>query len=315
MTKIIRCLILAHKSVQQVERLVNQLNHPQILIFIHLDKKMEITQDEICHLGRLHKNIYIYPKRNSNYLDNYSLVDTTIELVKFARSIQSDSGYYVLLSGQDYLIKPLVSFVDYLSTNYPKPFIDCTPYDDNNWMHFKFHYPVLCYRILHTRAKVTSIIVKKTLGLCARILSTFTFPKYRLLNRMSLFNIPLYGGSAWWILSDLIIDEILSLMLKYPDFINLYKLAFTPEETFFQTLCMQTSQAYLVDVNSKEQRTQNCLTYANFMPPTGEGFIGHPYVLKKKDWEWLSQRHEFIARKFDIDEDEEILNLIDRKYK
>lgn len=213
------------------------------------------------------------------------MVDTTIELVKFARSIQSDSGYYVLLSGQDYLIKPLVSFVDYLSTNYPKPFIDCTPYDDNNWMYFKFHYPVLCYRILHMRAKVKRIIVKKNLGLCARILSTFTFPKYRLLNRMSLFNIPLYGGSAWWILSDLIIDEILSLILKYPEFINLYKLAFTPEETFFQTLCMQTSQAYLVDVNSKEQRIQNCLTYANFMPPTGEGFVGHPYVLRKKDWE------------------------------
>lgn len=306
---ILRCLILVHKNITQLERLISQLNHPDIYIFIHIDRKMIISDNEIKRLINIHDRIYLLPTRFSNYLDCFSLVETTIELIKFARSIQPTGGYYMLMSGQDYCIKPVRNLINYLSDNYPKPFIDCTPYDLTNWIYYKFRKTIFQHKLFQYRIQSPSAL-NILIRIFAKALDILTPESFSIYNKIKDFHIPLYGGSAWWVLPDITINEIIDLLPIYKDFVNLYKYSFTPEETFFQTFTMLTSQSALVPVNPIDQVSQNCLTYANFSP-LGKASVGHPFILQESDLVWLLERKEFVARKFDMTIDHVIMDKID----
>lgn len=306
--KKIACLLLVHKNISQVLRLCTCLQHDSIEVFVHLDKKMKVRKDEWETLRTLPNKIHIMPKRVSCFLDEWSLIKATMNLVMYARDILGGNvGYYVLMSGQDYLIKPISNLVNHLRINYPKPFIDCTPRSDINWVAEKFaHTKIRIYA-----RKLRRITQLRGFLLLSLYIEKLTSKNLILYNKLQRFNIPFYGGSAWWALPDKAIDEIINFYLNKKEFIDVYKWSDTPEETFFQTIIMQTSIADSVEVNNPDERAQNCLTYANFETSTKE-FVGHPHVIGIEDYEWLVKKEQYIARKFDIDVDSDIFDKLDQ---
>ena len=307
MKKNVACLVLVHKNFSQLLRLCNSLRHSNVKIFIHIDKKMKISKEEIKLLGEYQDNICVLPKRYSCFLDEWSLIEATLALINYAKeTLRENVGYYVLMSGQDYLIKPITDFVDFLHDNYPRPFIDCTPRSTDNWVGEKF---------AHTRLRIYARKLRHIVGvrgflLLSLYLERLIPQRYTLYNQLKKFNINLFGGSAWWVLPDGVIDEIIAFVNENPEFIKLYKWSDTPEETFFQTLIMQGRFRSLVQVNDPEEREQNCLTYANFETPT-KSFTGHPHIITIEDYDCLVCKEQFIARKFDIAVDCDIIDKLD----
>jgi hypothetical protein len=135
--------------------------------------------------------------------------------------------------------------------------------------------------------------------------------KYQQLKK---FNIGFYGGSAWWILPDIIVEGIMDIVHNNKKLINCYKRTWTPEETFFQTFAMMTRHANLVHINPVDQVAQSSLTYANFSTPT-QKFVGHPHIITVDSWPWVKQQttNRFFARKFDASVDSEIFDIIDKE--
>lgn len=124
--------------------------------------------------------------------------------------------------------------------------------------------------------------------------------------------VAIYGGSSWWCLPDIMIEEIIN-DIRHNNWIRkLLMKTYTPEETVFQTLVMRTNFASQVSINPIERFTQNCLTYANFHVP-GKSFKGHPYTITVHDLSRILTRDEFFARKFDYDIDASVLDVIDSK--
>ena len=66
----------------------------------------------------------------------------------------------------------------------------------------------------------------------------------------------------------------------------------------------------MIDVNAPDAVLQNCMTYAYFFDDEHEP-TGHPYILRKDNFDMLKSRKELFARKFDIEVDSEILDVID----
>ena len=308
MKKDIACLILVHKNIYQVLRLCNSLRHESVKIFVHLDKKMKVSDEERRMLQESSENLYVIPERMSCFLDEWSLVKATMALITNAREILRDNvGYYILMSGQDYLIKPVAELVEFLQINYPRPFIDCTPRSTSNWVYEKF---------AHTKLRIFARKLRRIIGVrgflfISLYLEKIVPKKSVIYNKLRRFRIPLYGGSAWWALPDKAIDEITGFYLNKKEFIDEYKWSDTPEETFFQTIIMQTSIADYVIINDPDERAQNCLTYANFETPTKE-FVGHPHVIRAEDYSWLVEKEQYIARKFDLDIDSSIFDKLDQ---
>lgn len=307
----IACLILAHKNVQQLKRLCDVLSRNGLFVFIHIDKKWKLTEEDISIITNLDRKCHVIDTRISTFLDHRSLVDATLALVREAHD-KIHPAYYILMSAQDYPIKPINDLKELLTKNYPKPYIDCTPYDESNWLYYKFRWSILSYYIENIKHHCKYIFIRRVISRIFRDMENYLIPaSLKTSNWLIKHGVQLYGGSAWWCLPDKAIDDILYDIETNTKLFEFYQKTYTPEETFFQTFVMRSSVANMVDLNAKETRSQNCLTYANFETPTKK-FVGHPHIISDEDWVWIRQKPEYIARKFDTRLYPVVFDLIDR---
>ncbi|MCB2312378.1 beta-1,6-N-acetylglucosaminyltransferase [Clostridium tagluense] len=122
-------------------------------------------------------------------------------------------------------------------------------------------------------------------------------PKYKL-----PWNISLWGGSQWWCLTRECIYYIYYFIMKNPAYIEYCKHLVVPDEIFFQTIVM--------NLNFKSNIVNDGLKYIDFdsAPPPKN----HPVTLSKEHFSTLSNSTSLFARKFDIEYDYEILDMIDK---
>ena len=306
-------LIIAHKNAEQVAKLIKSLDDSDLDIYIHLDKKWKITLKELEMIKNASRNVSIIKKRISGFLDTWSLCEITIELIREALKKEQDYKYFILLSGQDYPIKTIEYIKWYLGKEYPKPIIDCTPLAKDNWIYSGFKWIRIhpYYRMVE---KITaSRIIRKLLLLpvyAIQVLITFFLKSPY--SRLKKAGCDLYGGSAWWILPKEIVSDCVNEVEKNTSIIKAFRLKNTPEETFFQTMAMRSSFRDQVDLNDIYEIKQNCMTYAYFFDEEHEA-TGHPYVLTEKNFDMLRHRNELFARKFDLNIDRTIFELLDEK--
>lgn len=309
-------MIMAHKDFAHVKRLVDKCVSNDTRVILHFDSKMQVSQEDINALTN-GGGVYLSSNRLSGALDDRSLVDIVFEMISTASKVEKEENihfdYYLLLSGQDYLTKPIWFINQKLQESYPKSYIDCTPYDRNNWIFHKFrgNDGYRKYRDWITKHFPKRNIIRKAIGATSRL--------YRKMNEilhnsdydhLKKVDCDIYGGSAWWILSDKIIDFVVSEYINQPKYIQILLKSYTPEETFFQTVAKKSSLGKDIAVNPKEMVAQNCKTWAYFSDD-GKPFKGHPYVFTADEYEKLINRDCWIARKFDSEQSADVLNMLD----
>lgn len=97
-------LILAHNNPLQLERLVKRLSTNRADVFMHLDKKSNLS--EFKHLSSL-PNVFFIANRTSIGWGNYSMVDATLKsFIEFAlnslnpRILTMDDAKVLIESGK-----------------------------------------------------------------------------------------------------------------------------------------------------------------------------------------------------------------------
>lgn len=305
-------LILAHKNVHQVTRLIESLRASDVDIFLHADKKWELNEQEIA---LLRQQCYMIETRISCALDSAELVDAELELLRTATQ-HGNYQYFCLISGQDYPLYSIQEILRKLERCYPEPILDVTPYAQGNWVWMKFN-ASSWYKsknsALNQRYMGKKSTVKKLKKLGYLLWDICVIQRFNTLARkLKRMGMGIYGGSAWWILPDTIVKKILAMQQENTEFCNLLRDAFTPEETFFQTMVMNSDFAEKISVNSHRESKRHCATFIDF-GGNERPVVAHPYVFTMQDLPSLCQaRNEgyLFARKFDENIDGEILNYL-----
>lgn len=312
-------MIICHKNVSQVIRLAKRCISENSDVIVHADSWMPAEEYAVLeNFAQSNPQFYLTDCRMHGELDKASLVHITMEMVGKILRMQQQSGnhyrYFCLLSGQDYLIKPIQYICDELKANYPKPYIDCTPYDKSGWMYKKLRWNVFTNKI---RLKIDTLFknrrrnpIRVALMVLLLLLSKCMHCVMPSLYHQIQKNADVYGGSAWWILPDTAVQYIYK-RYECPDkTVSLLLQAITPEELFFQTLAMQSPIKDEIEVNPKDAVAQNCKTWAYFYdddkPPTN-----HPYTFTVNEFAKLKKSNRWIARQFDETVDSEILDMLD----
>src|SRR5262245_33885301 len=104
-------LITVHNEPEHLLRMVNALDCPGSVFYIHVDKKSD-TSPFLTVLGRRNNVHFITNRVNVNWM-GFSLVEVSLRLLGLA--VQEGFDYCLLLSGADYPIKSneaLFSFFD-----------------------------------------------------------------------------------------------------------------------------------------------------------------------------------------------------------
>ena len=310
-------MIMCHKNIDQVLRLVHACKSSETVVILHIDKKYNLETERLDEIARMDR-VYLTDTRYSGVLDTRSLVDIAMEMVKKAKEVEKlldiHFRYYLLLSGQDYLIKPISYINEALRNAYPEPLIDCTPHAAGNWISHKFHFCPLVYSMEPAVERASGPlriflkVVRRLVAITARVFHATDF------HRFQKQGIALYGGSAWWILPDVAIDYILSEYDAAPDYVTALLNTNTPEETFFQIMVMRSPVKDMVHINPPDMVAQHCKTWAYFSD-VGKPFKGHPYIFTVNEYDRLISSDFWIARKFDSTVDSRILDMLDSAIK
>jgi len=286
---------------------------------VHLDKKWTaINPDDVYNHVKEKRGIYFTNKRISGTLSDYSLIEISLLLISKAQETNKYS-YFILMSGQDYPVKSCNYISNFLDKYYPLPFIDLFSYrqsedhikESGNWIYrtyFKkirfgyvnnFLYTYIGSVVLRNIIKVPIYIIESIVTI---ILGS---PKKQLSKR----HMDMYCGSAWWILPDYIIQGILECVDKKDKLVNIIKNITTPEEIFFQTMLAHICQLHGIPSGMEYGPS---MTAANFFN-AGRNCepSGHPFIYSEDDFNYIAQLPVLFTRKFDLETNGKILDLID----
>ena len=205
-------LIACHKNPTQINALTKALEHPDIDVFLHIDKKSFIREKI-----EVRENVYVVSEAHSVDVEwaQISQVDATLRLIELATATDNYK-YYIYISGEDYPCKPIDDIVGLSDLQ-------------KNCMQF--------WDSLNTKGKFNHYDKRNTLyfpkWIIGRSLLQKAFKRVYIqitggydrafVKRISTPDCLFYFGSSWWGLTNDTIQWMLGYLEANPSFYKFYK--------------------------------------------------------------------------------------------
>jgi hypothetical protein len=273
-------IIMAHKQPEQLKRLILKLQTDHTSFFIHISRQAGNTYEETQELLKDIPNIYFLPRKKTHW-GHPSLVKVAISGIKALCESGVSYDYALLLSGQDYPIKPTSHIEQFFTDNAGKQFTRFSPLDETNpravgtppWN--GIHRIKSRYLLFHSRR--------------LRLPGTRSMP----------YAYTPYLGYLWWSFSQDFVEYIHTFLASHKRYSRFFNQVLISDEFFFQTL--------LLNSPFKENAVDDDLRYTDWENPNPFP----PAILTADYIDRLQEAPHLFARKFDVDRDDEILDLID----
>lgn len=285
-------MIMAHKDVEQLCRLVEYFSR-DCNVFIHFDKKYDLTEHDVDSLKQ-------YPwvrqvvQTHDVYWGGTSVLDCEMSLIRMAYE-KSDAGYFHLISGQDYPIRPLDSFLQFFEnhkdedkheylqfTHLPHP-----KWERNTFRRLQYYYP---YDLAGDRPNPRGWVAQKVMEQQMR------GTKRPLPDEFD----HIYGGSQWFSISRDAVKTLLDYTDRSPSFYKRMWMTFAPEECYVATV--------LVNLLGEDRINNKNLRFIRWRFENGNS----PANLGMEHFRYLTAGDHFFARKVELPCSAGLLDNIDR---
>jgi hypothetical protein len=273
-------LILAHKNPAQLERLINVLAHPSFDIYIHLDKKTDITP--FRYLAEK-PNVFLVAERAPVYWAGYGTIQATINGF---RAILPNPVYdYInVISAQDFPLVSAEGIYRHIAENQGTEFITCENIEDQ-WQSAATR--VTRYHLINWRIPGKFRLENWV----NRLLGPRKFP---------LKGYKMVGRSNWFTLSRGAATYFLDFIGRHPQVDRFYRYVWGADEFIFATVLYNSSF---------QDNIRESLIYVDWRGQTQ----GHPRVLTSKDLPEMLASGKLFARKVDMDVDPTLFDLLEKK--
>lgn len=226
-------LVQCHKNPNQVNLLLDALDDPNLDIYVHIDKKSNIGSEI-----KTGKQIHILPDeyRVDVGWAVFSQVEATLNLMRYAAT-WGEYGHYLLCSGQDYPLVKASELSDFLNKNADFNFVQIWAskngggYTNNYDKRTEIYYPYSVLGNTLPKRIAKRALVELTGGY------NRTWPIFR---RKQLENVDFYFGSQWVCISGEMEKWVEEYIKNHQEFIEFYRHTNCPDESFFQTLLMNS---------------------------------------------------------------------------
>lgn len=271
-------LIAAHKDVEQLNALIQQLSDPDFLVYVHLDRKSDIDPSD------LHPNARLVEPRVEVRWGGFSQVEATLASVRQILLEQPDFDKVIFLSAQDFPLLPNALLKRELARVRERELIETTPIGPDGW-NVAFRYQFFHREGGNPLERLACGVANALLRLTGR-------------RRRMPDGLEPHGGSSWWALSRACLAEVLRLAGAHPRFLRLCRTVQCPDELFFQTLVMHSSHAGRV--------LSDNYRYVQW-PEQG---ARNPKVLDGADFERIRTSNAHFCRKLDSQASAELMRRL-----
>ena len=309
-------LILSHRAPAQLLRLLGSIRSqlPESPVVVHHDVFCTAIDDaDLAPFGDVHLLTSSQPVG----WGDYSLVDSCWKALEWMGN-HLDFDWVILLSAQDYPVKPLNALQEHLrnvdadALLRARPISELPPAQRRHALQRYFYQ----YRArpLRPRRNHAALISKARRALKLPVdifnniqpwLAIYKFPDgipwrlgYRARQTPFTTEEPCWFGSAWFGLSRRAVDYLVKYVHEHPGYVQHFRHTVCPDESATATIICNARQ---LKVESRD------LHFVRWTDPQS----GHPDVLTTDDLHPLAASPAFFARKFDIVQDTKILDELD----
>lgn len=286
-------LVLAHKDPEQINMLIKQLLHDAnglTDIYIHLDKKNEGMGEQII------KDSHVKYIANNSVITwgDESMVRALLKCFKELLQYKDKYEYLQICTGQDLMIKKgLDAYLDehrgtiYLDTHEHEKYVK------NMLWH---NYPK-CFK-KDLKSRVALWLDEKYV----RLSRHKWFPKKKI--NLDIDSIKYYTSYNWGFYPFEVIEYISNFAEENTEFMKLYNNSKNPEDGFLGLIIMNSKYSDRVIFKPWVHCPRSVsLTYLS--PVTGSGC--HFSAMTMNEIEKMDESDCFMARKFDINQDREVV--------
>lgn len=303
-------LIQAHNEPELCIKLIHQLNHEDSLFFIHWDSKFKKEGETVEKEFTNHKNVFFYSEFEMFWM-GISQVKATLLLLKNALLHKFD--YCVLLSGQDYPIKPTKDIFEFfekekcnfISLNYLKSMGPNFPQKVENY-HF------LESNLWNPKSSTKNNLMFKIYFSVYLKYVRHWFPKRKMWKNWTP-----YFGSQWFAFTYNTCKQIIDFVEKNPDYTKFMSTTESPDEMFFHTIIGNTDLISTIkEFDDFKQKTSKynyiwgSLRFMDWESPNR----AKPALLDMRDFEKLKETHFLFCRKVSLKNPDSnaLINAIDK---
>jgi hypothetical protein len=272
-------LILPYDRPQQLLRLVKRLSHPDADVYIHLDKKSDIT---LFDAVKVLPNTFFIKNRAKVMWGDFGAVQAELNGLEEILATGIDYSHINFLSGQDYPLRSAGHIQEFLFSNTGKTFMwyglipDDWPHGQVRMQNYdlgSFGFPGR----FHVAGLMNKVLPKRKL------------PE----------NLKPYGRSQWLTITPAAAEYVIKYIKDHPAVKRFFKMTWASDEVFFQTiLCNSPLKDTIVNDN---------LRYIRLLPDF------RPAVYTIADAAVLTSSGKFYARKFDMNIDSVIFDYLDNQ--
>lgn len=269
-------VLMVYSFKENVKNLLKELDYENFDIFIHIDKKSDLTKDDFKNICTK-SYIYIYKEINVKWA---GVSQIECELFMFEQILNSNCEYsYVhILSGEDYPIASNELIFKFFN-NSNKIYMDYGILNQKE--EFKIRYYHIGQYLTNNR-KIISLMTKVFVPL-QKIL--FIRRKHNLAN---------YKSATWNSITN---EAIKYLVSKKVDILKYYKATYCSDELFLAT--------FLVNSEYKDNIVKDNMRLIDWTR-------GNPYLFDKNDADMINSSHKLFARKINIEKNDLIKYLVRR---
>ncbi len=286
-------IIMAHKSPNQLHRLVSRLNDGTSEFFIHIDLKAEFSQFET--LKEFGAVVHFIQRFDAKW-GGYGVIKPFLAGMRAVHDASTQFDRIMLLSGQDYPIKSNTQIDRFFENSKYSNFINYFPIpnyekwpggDRGGWYRVdKYYFGNKWYEFFGSKSM--------------NLLSTYLpFLKRKMPNGMKP-----YTGQTWWNLDKYALDYILDYNDQHPEYLHFHRNTFVADELFVQMIIGNSKDEKLLNSIENSEKRFTIWPKAN---------SAHPKILDKNDLQAILASDDLFARKFDENVDTEIMDLIDKE--
>jgi hypothetical protein len=267
-------VVSAYKNPGQLSRLVHRLHTgPETRFAIHVDRKTDARVHAAMRDGLRDLDGVAFVPRHACHWGGFGHVRATLKGIREVLGRGWDPDYLILLSGQDYPIKPNAYIREFLERADGRSFFLHFPLPTENWAHGG----VDRFRRWHWRYRRLHVWLP--------------------LRRSLPGGLRPWGGSAYWIVSRAALRTIAEFVEANPSYVRFFRHVDIPDELFFQTILLNSPEA------------ERCVDFR--LHHTVWSRLPAPAILTKDDYPQLVESSCLFARKFDPAVDAAVLDLID----
>lgn len=262
--------IMAHHELEILRTLVSLIDDYRNDIFIHLDAKSQIKEEDIV----TYSSKLFFIKRRNVYWGGFSLTQVELDLLKFSYEHGAYS-YYHLLSGVDLPLKSQDYIHEFFHEHFGKIFIGIAGEKQNSWISRRMNYYYLFEKHLKNDGSFLYRLNSKIINLQIKLGLVRNYD-----------DLKLKMGPNWFSLTS---DSVEYVIARIKWIKKHFRFTLISDEIAIHTVIWNSPfKDYIFDL---DDQYLSCMRKIDWKR-------GRPYVWREKDYDELINSPYLFARKF-----------------